>query len=210
VPIMQRTRIYPALGKAQEVEAILTEAVEAGQGQGRRVGLARRILTSEGPGLVVTLVADDVAAIDRIRQQNQADAAFQARAARLASLVREPTKQTLLERVGAGAVRTGVTVVSFATASPAPGKEAQVLSILDEFVKDGQGAGVAIALWRRIFSSEGSTVAVLARYADLAELDKVRKERASITRAAVAAVGELSRAPVQQRILETVVALPPA
>jgi len=204
---MQRTRIAPALGKGPEVEALLVERVKAGQARGRRVGLSRRIFSSEGSLLSVILVADDLAGIERIRQENLADPSFQALATRLGPLVREASTIRVLESI-LTAPRPGTTISQLASVSPAPGKEAQVSSMLEEYVKAGQAAGVTIALWRRVFSSDGPMLAVLARYADPAELDRIRKERASITRELVVALGELSRTPIQQRLFEVVVPLP--
>jgi hypothetical protein len=204
---MQRTRIAPATGKLPEVEALLSERVTAAQGQGRRVGLARRIFSSDGAALSVTLVADDLAGIERVRQENLADSSFQALVAKTSPLLREAPMVRVLESL-LTAPRTGTTITLLASVSPAPGKEAQVTSRLDEFVRAGQAAGVTTALWRRVFSSDGPMLAVISRYADLADLDRVRKERAEATRDLAAAIGEFLRAPVEQRLFEVIVPLP--
>jgi hypothetical protein len=204
---MQRTRIAPATGRLPEVEALLVERATAAQGWGRRVGLARRIFSSDGVALSATLVADDVAGIERVRQENLADPSFQALGAKMAPLLREVPTVRMLESL-VTAPRTGTTITVLASVSPAPGKEAQVTARLDEFVRAGQAAGVTTGLWRRVFSSDGPMLAVISRYADLAELDRVRKERAEATRDLAAAIGELLRAPVEQRLFEVVVPLP--
>jgi hypothetical protein len=81
-------------------------------------------------------------------------------------------------------------------------------SIVEELAKSGQQAGLRQAASIRIYSSEGSTLELTTLHADLAALDRVRKERAQISAEAVAAVGELSRAPIQQRLFEAVVPFP--
>ena len=48
----------------------------------------------------------------------------------------------------------------------------------------------------------------MTRYADLAELDRARKACSEIARPATAALAELTRAPHEQRLTETVVAFP--
>lgn len=207
---MQRTRIVPLPGKSAEVEAQLVDWVRSGQAGGRRVALARRIFSSEGPVFVVTRLADELAGLEQIRQEDAASADFRARAQRLQPLVAGPPRTVLLESILTAPRRAGTTIGVLTTASPAAGKEAQVVSILEEVVGSAQAAGVTMGLYRRVFSSDGSAVALVARYADLAELDRVRKERAQIAREAAAAVSELSRAPIAQRLTETILPLPPS
>jgi hypothetical protein len=204
---IQRTRIVPATGKLPEAEMLLVERVKAAQGRGQRVGLARRIFSSDGAALSVTLVADDLAGIEQVRQANLADPSFQAMVAKLAPLLHEAASVRVLESL-LTAPRTGTTITLLVSVAPAPGAEVQVASQLEEFVRAGQAAGVTTSLWRRVFSSDGPMLAVIFRYADLAELDRVRKERAAATRDLAAAIGGHLRAPVQQRLFEVVVPLP--
>lgn len=205
---VQRIRVASAPGKAAEVEAQLVEWVKSDKAGGRRVGLARRILSSEGPGLVVTRIADDLAGLERIRQEDAASADFRARAGRITPLLREPPRTVLFETILPAPPRTGTTITVLSTAYPAPGKEGQIVSILEELVRSAQAAGVTVSLNRRVFSSDGSAIATIGRYADLSEFDRVRKERAPILREAGAAVSELSRAPIAQRLTEVVVPIP--
>ena len=205
---IQRTRIAPALGKGAAVEAELVQAVKNGQAKGRRVALGRRIFSSEGPAFVVTLLGDDLAALDAVRRENMADPDFQARGARLAPNLGDTIKQIVLEGIIVAPPRQGTTITVLTSAYPAAGKERQVVSILEEWTKAGQAAGVTVGLFRRVFSSDGASIAAIARYADLAEFDRFRRERAAISREAAAAVGELSRAPITQRVTETIVPMP--
>jgi hypothetical protein len=205
---IQRTRIVPALGKAAVVEAELVQAVKNGQAKGRRVALGRRVFSSEGAAFVVTLLADDLAALDAVRRENAADAEFQARGARLAPNLGDAIKQVVLEGIVVAQPRQGTTITVMTSSYPAQGKERQVVSILEEWTKAGQAAGMTLGLFRRVFSSDGPSIAAIGRYADLAEYDRFRKERAAFNREAATAVSELSRAPIAQRFTEVVVPMP--
>jgi hypothetical protein len=205
---MQRSWLVPALGKGQQVETELAEYWKGTQSKGRRVAVGRRIVSSDGLMLAVTTFAEDMAQLDQLRRDNLTDPGFQAHAAKMSPLLREPVRGFVFEGIVAAQRRTGTTIGVGSMAYPAPGKERQVVSILEELVGSGQAAGLAISLWRRIYSSDGASILVMARYADLAELDRVRKERAQITREAATAVSELSRAPIAQRVVETIVPLP--
>jgi hypothetical protein len=97
-----------------------------------------------------------------------------------------------------------------AFAYPAIGKDLELMGILSEFVAELQNMGQQVSLWRRIYNSEGSMIQFLGRYADLADLDRARQARSDVAARTTPAMDELSRAPIQYRLTETVVALPPA
>lgn len=204
---MQRSVVAPALGKGADVEAEVAEYWKGAQAKGRRVAVSRRILSSEWPSVVVTQFAEDLAQLDQLRHDTMADPGFQAHAARVSPLLREPVRTFVAESIVTGQGRSGTTIAVSAVAFPAPGKERQVVSILEELVRSAQAAGVANSLWRRVYSSDGPMIMGLERYESLAELERVRKERGQINREAVTAVHELSRAPIAQRIFQTIVPL---
>jgi len=206
--IMQRTRIVPQYGKGPEVRAQLTDWAKHGQSQGRQIALAQRLFSTEGQAFVVVSLADDLAGLDKIRQENASDGDFQSRAARLAPLLADIPRTIVLERLLAPAMRTGTTITQLASFVPAVGAAPAVRQKLEGFVKDRQGSGMTIALWQRIFSSEGASFTALARYADLAELDKHRQAaRQAVMDLNLALAGQL-HAPPQIRITETIVPLP--
>ena len=204
---LQRTRIAPAPSKGAEAQSLLSEWIKEDQARKRRrVGLSRRIFSSEGPTFVVTGLAETLDEFERFRHENAADPDFQARAAKLAYLLGEPVKSALLESVvlapPPGSPRTVANLVSV---FPKPGKERRVLGVLEELVKSGHSAGLTIGLWRQLYSSDGPVLQMIGRYADVAEMDRVRQERRDINREAAAAVSELSRAPIAQRLTEVLV-----
>lgn len=208
---MQRHRIYPALGKEAEVRALLTDWVRHAQGQGDQAALAQRILSSEGPNLVVARRYDDLVTLDKTRQANLADADWQARLATLSALIREPVRtvldESLIQPSGRSSAPTGV--LRRAGYQPALGKERQVRLMLEEFVQNGQAAGhTQLSLWQRVFSEVGVQFSITATYADMAELAQVRQARAAIRQTLVEAVSELSRAPVAVRLFEVLVPFP--
>lgn len=207
---MQRTRIQPALGKAPDVRSQLSDWVKHAQGKGRRVALGVQLFSSEGLSFVVTTLSEDLAGIEKIRQENNADADFQARAAKLSSSLAESIQTVVLEGLVAAPARTGTTISQIARVYPSIGKAPAVRQALEGFVRDRQGSGVTVALWQRIFSSDGLGYAMISRYADLSELDKQRQAgRQAVTDLGTALAGQV-RAPAQIRVYETIVAMPPA
>jgi hypothetical protein len=207
-----RTRIAPAPGKGAETQALLTEWIQEDQARKRRqVGLSQHIFGSEGLTFIVTSLAEELGQMERVRKEDTADPDFQARAATLAGLLREAVQSALFESVlTAPPASTPRTVSNQVSVFPAPGKERRILGILEELVKSGQSAGVTLGLWRRVYSSDGPVLQMIGRYADMADLDCERKERQAISREAVAAVSELSRAPIAQRLTEVIVPIPSA
>lgn len=206
----QVTRIQPALGKGLEVRGMLADWVREDQARKkRRVGLGQRIFSSEGATLIVTRLAESLDELESIRKESLADADFQTRAAALAPNLGEPVKTAVFESIVlAPPPSSARTVASYASIYPAPGKERRIVGILEEFVKGAHADGVTMGLWRRIYSSDGPVLQIVGRYADVADMDRVRRERQTAVREAVTAVAELSRAPIAQRITETVVPIP--
>jgi len=64
---MHRSRLAPALGKTAEAKRLLADHVRHLQGQGQRLTLSERIYSSEGPMLLVTHVAGELADIERVQ-----------------------------------------------------------------------------------------------------------------------------------------------
>jgi hypothetical protein len=209
--LLVHTRIYPALGKEAEVTDLVTESVRQRQRQGGQVAVSRRIFSSEGPNLVVSWRHDDLAAADAARRARLADADFQAQVARVMSLSREPVRTALEDSVIPMAERPAEppAIVQRAFFHPALGKQGQVQSILEEFVRAAQASGrPQLSLWQQIFGENGPTFTITNLYADLAELGRVRQERAAAIQELVAAVHELSRAPIAVRLREVLVPFP--
>ena len=185
-----RHRFYATPGKEAELRAFLAEWVKMAQGQGERAGLAQRIFSSEGPVLVVPRWYDDMTALDARRRANQADAEWQARATRLSTMVREPARQTIEEILVPPAASTApIGIVLRAFFQPALGKIGDVRSILDEHVRSEQAAGRGqIILAQGVFSETGPLLTITATHANLAELARLREERASSVQAVMAGV----------------------
>jgi hypothetical protein len=207
---MLRHRIHATLGKEAEVRAFMTAWVKHAQEEGESAALAQRIFSSEGPVLVVARRYDTLVALDERRRANQADADWQARVARLSTMIREPVRQTLEEiLVPPIASTTPIGIVLRAFFQPAVSKIGQVRSTLEEHVRSEQAAGRGqIGLFQQVFSETGAMFTITATHADLAELARLRQERAAAVQAITAAVGEMSRAPVAVRLLEVVVPFP--
>jgi hypothetical protein len=203
-----RQRVLPALGKGAEVRAQLTDWAQHLQGQGRALALSAQLFSAEGPALVVSTRAEDLNALDRYRRESQADADWQARAARLLPLLRGPVGAVVAEAllpVGGGGPAG---VVQRAAGFPAPGQERRYREVTEAFVRARQAAGVRIGLGVRVFSASGPVVEVTSVHPDLAALERARTEGAEATREVVQALAELSRAPIQVRVFEVLVPFP--
>lgn len=209
MPLQQRTTVLPAPGKAPEVRQLLTEWVGHRHSQGRRVSLGQRLFSTEGVGLTVTTLAEDLATLDRFRQEDAGSADFASRAAKLAPLQAVPATIILLDQLVAGTPRPGTTIGQIATFHPTPAGIGPMRSALEAFVRDRQATGIFISLWQRLFSSDGATFAIYARYPDLAELDKSRQASRQAVSDLGVALAPHSRAPVQVRLWETIVSMPP-
>ena len=203
-------RIYPALGKEAEVRALMTDWVKHAQEQGERVALLQRIYSSEGSMLVALRRYDDMAAADARRRENLADPDWQARVAKLNTMLREPLRQTLAEPIVPLVPSAApVGVVQRAFFYPAPEKTGQMRSILEEFVRTAHASGrEQVGLSQHIFSATGPVLVITATHTDVAELDRRRQERVPVVQPLVAAAAPLSRAPIAVRLLEVVVPLP--
>ncbi len=94
---IQRVRIYPALDKANEYRAALEELVKKLQAQGLAISLSVQLYSPEGATFVSTTRHRDLAEVENRRRQLQADAAYQAAVAKLASMSRAPAKWELYE-----------------------------------------------------------------------------------------------------------------
>jgi hypothetical protein len=203
-----RQHVLPALGKGPEVQAQLTDWVQYVQAQGRQVALLGQLFSAEGPALVVSTRAEDLNALERHRRESLAGADFQARAARLAPLLRGPVATVVAEvviPVGGGGP---VGVIQAATGFPAPGQERRYREITEAFVQDSQAAGVRIGMGVRVFSAIGPVVGVTSAHPDLAALERERKARAEAARPVLQALAELSREPLQVRVFEVLVPYP--
>jgi hypothetical protein len=206
-----RHRIHPALGKEAEVRADLIEHVKREQSKGRRVGLTQLLFSTEGPILVVGRWFDDLATLDQQRHAQLADAEWQEATLSLRLRSRDSIKTTLSESL-IDPVPSGGTVgvVQRAFFYPALGKERQARAILEEFVRAAHASGrTQLSLWQQVFGVDGAVFTLLRTYADLSELDTVRKERRALVEALVTAIHEVSRAPAALRLFEVLVPPPP-
>jgi hypothetical protein len=90
---------------------------------------------------------------------------------------------------------------------PTLGKEAEVRAFLTDWVKHAQEQGERAALLQRIYSSEGSMLAVLRQYDDLAAADarRQRNQEDADWQARVATLNTLIREPLRQVLAETIV-----
>jgi hypothetical protein len=208
---MHRTRLPPALGKGAEAKRLLADHVRQLQGPGQRLTLSELIFSADAPMLLVTQVAPELADVERARKSRLTDPDFQARAGQVLPLLRDPPRSTLWESVVEMPANPPPTTISqIVFAYPAPGKDRELEGIARELIQELQKMGQLVSLWRRMYSSDGPMLQLFGRYADLADLDRARKARAELSARMTPALEAVSRAPMQHRLAETIVPLPPA
>ena len=94
---IHRVRGFPAPGKVPEFRATLEEWVKKRQGQGIDTSLARQLFAPDGATFVVTTRFHDLAEYENQTRKMEADPAYQALIAKLASLTRAMAKMELME-----------------------------------------------------------------------------------------------------------------
>jgi hypothetical protein len=95
---------------------------------------------------------------------------------------------------------------------PTLGKEAEVRAFVTDWVKHAQEQGEQASLLQRIYSSEGSMLAVLRRYDDLAAADARRRTNLADAdwQERVAKLNTMIREPLRQALAEPIVPLVPS
>lgn len=204
-------RFFPALGKTAEAKRLLADHVKHLNDQGQRILLLERIFTSEGPELLTSRFASDLAEIEQVRRARPTDQDFQTRVGQWLPLLREPARAWLWESVVEAPPDPVVTpIIEYVFLYPAAGQERPVVAGLSEMVGELHKLGDRASLWRQIYSSDGPRIMVAGRYVDLAELDRAVRARSELGARAGAALIGLMRAPLEDHLSETIVALPPA
>lgn len=96
--------------------------------------------------------------------------------------------------------------------NPTLGREAEVRSFMTEWVKHAQQKGERVGLLQRIYTSEGSMLAVIRQYDDLAAADARRRENAADAgwQERLATLNTMIREPIRQYIAEPIVPLGPS
>ena len=203
-----RQRVWPALGKEAEVRAQLIDWAKQLQGKGRNLALSQRLYSSDGPVLVASTRADDLNTLEKFRHESLVDQDWQARAAKLVALLRRPVQSVIAETLIPVSGSGPAGVVQRAIGFPALGKERQVRSIVEDFVKAAQSTGVRMGMGQLVYNSTGTVIEVTSVFPDVAALDRTRQDRVAITREAAQAVHELSREPIQTRVFEVLLPFP--
>jgi hypothetical protein len=93
---IQRVAFQAAQGKAQELRALLEERVKLAQSQGRPASLAVEVFGAGG-SYVLALRYDTLSDLEARRTALASDSGFQAWAAKVAVVTREPAESDLLE-----------------------------------------------------------------------------------------------------------------
>ena len=94
---VQRVVFHPTAGKAQELRALLEERVKSAQSQGRPAALSVQMFGADGGAYAMTLRYNTLAELEERRSSLASDSAFQAWAAKVAAVTRQPPEAHLAE-----------------------------------------------------------------------------------------------------------------
>lgn len=200
----------PVAGDEAELGRLMADEVRRQQADGHSVALRQRILGGTGTLLVVTTVVADIVELDAARRALTADPAFQAYLRRAGTLAREPAWTIVAESIltAPPELRGWGDVTETTTVAPVLGEEARAAGILDDLTRSAHAAGIAGELWRQIYAPDGSALLLVSHYADLADLDRARRDRYPIVQQAMARLGGLAGAPISLCLTETLVRFP--
>ncbi len=197
---------FPVPGKEWELQQLLEERVRALQASGRRATLMRKVLYNS-PMFVNATRFDNLEAYEKFRQQNASDPKFRELVSRLSSLSRMPASvrlyQVLVAPKGGGHAGR---YYHRATCSPLPGKEREMRTVLEEWVRSYQSQRPQFRLFRALFAEEGPSFVIGDGYQTLTEFENLLDKRPASAYEAVARVEALSRVSMVQDLYEVLVA----
>lgn len=211
MPYAQNFYLYPAPGKTPEVRRLLEDRVRSAQQHDERSSLRQQVWFDEGVVLSVSTLHDSLAAFERSRDRNLSDPATAELLQRLSQLTRRPARLELFESLlpgGGAAPAAPPRYYGRAIHFPAPGKAAEMRSVLTEHVESRRAAGARMALLSQVFAPKGITFVVGAPFTDLAEVEQRRKDGAAALAALSARLGPLSRDVVHFELHEVLVPFP--
>lgn len=170
-----RISVYPTVGKLGEVQGLVEPHLKERQAQGVAGALSAQVF-GEGQSLVIGYRFRDLAAVERFQRGNRKDAGFQAYQARLAPLLRAPTRVELLEVLSPAPPGQPPGYVQRVTIYPGLEQVGEVRRLLEEQTNANAGRDVRSSLARPVFSAEGLTFIVSVLHANLAALERVTRQ----------------------------------
>jgi len=93
---IQRVVFHAAQGKAQELRALLEERAKLAESQGRAAALTVQVFGAGG-SFALALRYNTLAELEERRRSIASDSSFQAWAAKVAAVTRQPAESELLE-----------------------------------------------------------------------------------------------------------------
>lgn len=206
----QTARLYPTQGKGPEVRALVTERVKRDNEMGAKSSVRVRILSDDGPTLVVASRFESLTELDERRRARAADAGFQAHLAQVVPMLSRPIAITIQERLVAPAAVPGkVGLLSRAFFQPVVGRGPRLRELLEQRVKENHAAGqTGQSLWMSAISATGTSFILNAVYEDMAGFEKGYRDGAAARAAFGQKISELIREPVAARLFEVLVPYP--
>lgn len=174
----QRVTYYPAVGKGPELRALLEERVKHVQSAGAEVALGVRMFGGPaGNPYIVNLRFQDLAAVEAYRRRNQADPAFAAYNAKVATTLSCAAEIELYETVIPNPATPALTAPYFTQRAlfyPGQGKGPEVRALLEERVKGLQASGEHANLSMGVYGSENPMFAFARFFQNMAAVEATR------------------------------------
>lgn len=205
--IIQRLSIFPEPAKAGEARSLAEEIVRSSSFTNVRISLSQ-IIFGEIPTLSASIVHDSLEDVEKLRDTLLSDQSYLDGAAKLNTMVRQPTIIRILAGVvePVGGVTPNARYSQLAVFPPNNESQDEVRGILEEFSKDQQADGRPLFRMAQIlFSHNGPTFILLDSYETLTELENLTQQRAPKVNELRASLSGKLRAPVSQRIQEVIV-----
>ena len=170
---IQRISHYPAVGKGQELRALLEEWARTAPSRGFAHNLTSQLLSSEGPNFINGIRHENLAAFETYPERSRANPGFGPFATKEEPLLDRSAQSELVEVLipPPSQAPTPKFTLRFSH-YPTMGKGPALLALLEERVKTMQSRGrVFRGLTRRAFSSEGPVFASIIGFQDMASLE---------------------------------------
>lgn len=162
---------YPAVGKQQELRALLEERVKARKATGVPHGLNVRMFADE-PMLTTRIIHQDLGSLEAFQRAQEADPAQAAFLAKMQPLLSRPNSQSLYRELVPAQNAGTPGYVWRLIYQPAQGKGEELRAILEEQAKSLNGQGVPGTLLARVVPPNGPTFMANVLFADLAAFQR--------------------------------------
>ncbi len=176
--LVQLVYIYPSRDNVPAARGVILDRAKSNKLNA--TGGVTQVIIGEVPTIVTSMIFENMKAFETFREQNAADPEFQEYLAKLGPVTRKPTELKLAEVIIRPPTPQAGKYIHRAEFYPAPGKQSEVLSTLEQIVDREKEAGMSVSLARQLFSPHGSVFNLHVTYDTLTEYEgliSARRER---------------------------------